>query len=105
EASAGAWVAEVWGTHRSLPQNDDTRRRGLWPRSEPASQQVDSLGSIRVGVRLSQSAGSRVTTFVHGLAGIEWGYRHSGFADNSGFSLAAGGGVDVGLTNWLALEA
>jgi hypothetical protein len=46
-----------------------------------------------------------VTTFVHGLASIEWGYRHSGFADNSGFSLAAGGGVEVGLTNRLALEA
>ena len=46
----------------------------------------------------------RLTTYVQGLAGIEWGYRHGGFAANSGFSLAAGRGVDVSVTNWFAYE-
>jgi hypothetical protein len=104
---SAAVVAEMCGTHQFLPQSQDGggRRRSHWPLSEPADQQqVDSLGSIRGGLRLSQRIGSRTTTFVQGLAGIEWGYRHGGFADNSGLSLAAGGGVDISLTNWLAYE-
>ena len=103
---SAAVVAEMCGTHQFLPQSQDGggRRRSHWPRSEPAGQQVDTLDSIRGGLRLSQRIGSRTTTFVHGLAGIEWGYRHGGFADNSGLSLAAGGGVDISLTNWLAYE-
>jgi hypothetical protein len=100
-----AVVGEMCGTHQFLPQKDETRRRDLWwPLSEPASQQVDSLGSVRGGVRLSQRTGSRMTTFVQGLAGIEWGYRHGGSADNVGFSLAAGGGMDVSVANWFAYE-
>jgi hypothetical protein len=70
--------------------------------SEPAGQQVDSLSSIRGGMRLNQLAGSRVTTFVQALAGIERGYRHGGFAGNTGFSFTAGGGVDISLTNWFS---
>jgi hypothetical protein len=101
---SAAVVGEMCGTHQFVPQDNDARRRGPWPLSEPASQQVDSLGSIRGGVRLSQRTGSRMTMFVQGLAGIEWGYRHGGFADNSGVSLAAGGGVDISLTNWFAYE-
>ena len=84
---SGVLVGEVCGTHQFL-----------------AGQQIDSLHSIRGGMRLSKLTGSRITTFVQGLAGVESGYRHGGFADNSGFSLAAGGGVDISLTNWLALE-
>ena len=56
---AAALVGEMCGTHQFLPrssQDDDGRRRGLWPLSEPASQQVDSLLSIRGGVRLSHRA-------------------------------------------------
>jgi hypothetical protein len=85
---SGAVVGEFCGTHQFL-----------------AGTQVDSLHSVRGGMRFSKLAGSRTTTFVQGLAGVEWGYRDSGFADNSGASLAAGGGVDISLTNWLALEA
>jgi hypothetical protein len=84
---SGALVGEFCGTHQFL-----------------AGEQVDSLYSFRGGVRLSQLTGSRTTTFVQGLAGVESGYRHGGFADNSGFSFAAGGGVDISLKNWFALE-
>ena len=102
-----AVVAEMCGTHQFLPQspqNSVGRRGNRWPLSEPATRQVDSLASIRGGMRFSTLTGSRLTTYVQGLAGIEWGYRHGGFAANSGFSLAAGGGVDVSLTNWFAYE-
>ena len=54
-------------------------------------------------MRFSERTGSRITTFVQGLAGVETGYRHGGFAGNSGFSLAAGGGVDISLKNWLTI--
>ena len=102
---SAAVVAEMCGTHQFLPQKDNARGPGRrWPRSEPASQQVDSLGSIRGGVRLSTRTGTRMMTFVHGLAGIEYGYRHGGLASNTGFSLAAGGGVAISVTNWLAYE-
>ena len=84
---SGALVGEFCGTHQFL-----------------AGEQVDSLHSFRGGMRLSKLIGSRTTTFVQGLAGVESGYRHGGFADNSGFSLAAGGGVDISLKNWFALE-
>lgn len=77
---SGAVVGEFCGTHQFL-----------------AGQQVDSLHSVRGGMRLSQLTGSRTTTFVQGLAGVESGYRQGGFAGNSGFSLAAGGGVDISL--------
>ena len=90
---SAAVVAEMCGTHQFLPQSQDGggRRRSHWPRSEPTGQQVDSLGSIRGGMRFSKLTGSRMTTFVQGLAGIEYGYRHGGLAANTGFSLAAGG--------------
>ena len=105
---SGALVGEFCGTHQFLApprssQSDDGRQSSRWPLSE-AGQQVDSLLSVRGGMRFSERTGSRITTFVQGLAGVETGYRHGGFAGNSGFSLAAGGGVDVSLTNWLALE-
>jgi len=103
---AAAAVGEMCGTHQFVESANRSRplRRRL-VLSEPADQQqVDSLFSIRGGVRLSQRTGSRMTTFVQGLAGIESKYRHGGFGDNSGFSLAAGGGVDISLTNWLAYE-
>jgi len=108
---SAAVVGEMCGTHQFVPQNDDARLRrqslaagGGWPLSEPASQQVDSLGSVRGGIRLSTRTGSRMTTFAQALVGIEWSYRHGGFTDNAGFSLAAGGGVDVNLKNWFAYE-
>jgi len=41
---------------------------------------------------------------VRQAAGVERGYGQGGFAGNSGFSFAAGGGVDISLTNWLAYE-
>jgi hypothetical protein len=105
---SAALLGELCGTHQFLAaprssQSDDGRRRSRWPLSE-AGQQVDSLLSVRGGMRLSTRTGSRTTTFVQGLAGVESGYRHGGFTDNSGFSLAAGGGVDISLTDWLALE-
>ena len=108
---SAAVVGEMCGTHQFLPQDNDARRRRSslaagrgWPLSEPASQQVDSLGSVRGGIRLSTRTGSRMTTFTQALVGIEWGYRHGGSTDNAGFSLAAGGGVDISLTNWFAYE-
>jgi hypothetical protein len=55
-------------------------------------------------MRLSGRAGSRTTTFIQGLAGVETGYGHGGFAGNSGVSFAAGGGVDISLNHWLAYE-
>ena len=101
---SAALVGEVCGTHQFLPSSQSSQsRNNHWPLSE-AGQQVDSLHSFRGGMRLSQPIGSRTTTFVQGLAGVESGYRHGGFANNSGFSLAAGGGVDINLKNWLALE-
>ena len=105
---SAALVSEFCGTHQFLPspqssQSNGGQRNSHWPRSE-VGQHVDSLGSVRGGVRLSQRIGSRTTTFVQGLAGVEFGYRHGGFADNSGFSLAAGGGVDISVKNWFAYE-
>ena len=102
---SAAVVAELCGTHQFLPQKDNARGPGRrWPRSEPASQQVDSLASIRGGVRLSTRTGTRMTTFVQGLAGIEYGYRHGGSTNNVGASFAASGGMDISLTNWFAYE-
>ena len=105
---SAALVSEFCGTHQFLApplssQSDGGRRRSRWPLSE-TGQQVDSLGSLRGGIRLSQRAGSHVTAFAQGLVGVEFGYRHGGFADNSGLSLAAGGGADISLTKWLAYE-
>ena len=105
---SAALVGEACGTHQFLPpppssQSDEGRRRSRWPLSE-TGQQVDPLGSLRGGIRLSKRAGSHVTTFAQGLVGVEWGYRHGGFADNSGLSFAAGGGADISLTKWLAYE-
>jgi hypothetical protein len=105
---SAALVGEVCGTHQFLaspqsPEISGGHRNSHWPLSE-AGQQVDSLHSVRGGIRLSQRTGSHTTTFVQGLAGVESGYRHGGFADNLGFSLAAGGGVDINLKDWLALE-
>jgi hypothetical protein len=105
---SAAAVGEMCGTHQFLPRSSrgaDGRRSSRWPLSESGlGQQVDSLRSVRGGMRFSKGIGSRTTTFVQGLAGVESGYRHGGFADNSGFSFAAGGGVDISLTNWLAYE-
>jgi hypothetical protein len=101
-------AAVVWegcGTHQFLPgSRNNSRRLRRWPYSEPDGEQVDSLASIRGGVRLSKRTGSRMTTYVQGLAGIEWGYRHGGFARNMGFSLAGGGGAAISVTNWFAYE-
>jgi hypothetical protein len=99
---SAALVGEFCGTHQFV-QSDGASLNRRWPLSE-AGRQVDSLHSVRGGMRLRQTIGSYTTTFVQGLAGIETGYRHGGFADNSGFSLAGGGGVDVNLTNWFAYE-
>jgi len=82
-----ALVSEFCGTHQYVSRT-----------------QVDSLLSYRGGVRFNKRTGSRITTFVQGLAGGESGYRHRGFAGNSGFSFAVGGGVDIGLMNWLGLR-
>jgi hypothetical protein len=38
------------------------------------------------------------------LAGIETGFRHGGFRSNTGFSMDAGGGVDLALKSWLGLR-
>jgi hypothetical protein len=103
---SAAVVGEMCGTHQFVESANRSRplRRRL-VLSEPADQeQVDSLFSIRGGLRLSKRTGSRMTTFVQGLVGVEANYRHGGFADNSGFSLAAGGGMDISVTNWLAYE-
>src|SRR5262249_29323840 len=70
-----AVVGEMCGTHQFVESANRSRalRRRL-VLSEPADQQqVDSLLSIRAGVRLSERTGSRMTTFVQGLAGIETG--------------------------------
>jgi hypothetical protein len=100
---SAAALGEVCGTHQFMQSASGSGAPGRrWPLSEPAGQQVDSLSSIRGGMRLNQLAGSRITTFVQALAGIERGYRHGGFADNAGFSFAAGGGVDISLTNWFS---
>jgi len=104
---SAALIGELCGTHQflALPRSaqSDDGRHNRWPLSE-AGQQVDSLLSVRGGMRLSGRIDSRTTTFVQALAGVETGYRHGGFADNSGFSFAAGGGVDISLTSWLAYE-
>lgn len=103
---SGAVVGEMCGTHQFLEGANTSRplRRRL-VLSEPLDhKQVDSLGSVRSGMRFSKLTGSRVTTYVQGLAGIEWGYRHGGFAASSGLSFAAGGGMDVSATNWFAYE-
>ena len=84
---SGAVVGELCGTHQFFD-----------------GKQVDSLHSLRGGMRFSNLAGSHTTTFLQGLAGFESGYRHGGFANDSGVSLAVGGGVDFGLKNWLGLE-
>ena len=106
---AAAVIGEFCGTHQFPPsrarQGDAGQPNLPWPLSEPpADQQVATLYSFRGGVRLSKRTGSRVTTFVQGLAGVETGYRHGGFAGNTGFSLAAGGGMDIAVTNWFAYE-
>jgi len=107
---SAAVVGELCGTHQFVapPQSSPgnvARRSSRWPLTEAGlGQQVDSLLSIRGGMRLNQLAGSRTTTFIQGLAGIEKGYRHGGFASDAGFSLAGGGGVDISLTHWLAYE-
>jgi hypothetical protein len=102
---SAAVVGELCGTHQFVPgsRNNSPRLR-RWPYSEPDGQQVDSLASVRSGIRLSQRTGGRLTTYIQGLAGIEWGYRHGGFAGNTGFSLAAGGGAAISVTNWFAYE-
>jgi len=105
---SAAVVGEFCGTHQFVasPQSSQSnggKRNPRWWLSE-SGKQVDSLASVRGGMRFSQRTGSHLTTFVQGLAGFETGYRHGGFADNSGFSLAAGGGLDVNLKDWLALE-
>jgi hypothetical protein len=84
---AAALVGEVCGTHQYVAQT-----------------QVDSLLSHRGGMRFSKRPGNRITTFIQALAGGESGYRHAGRANNSGFSIEAGGGVDLGLKNWLGLR-
>jgi hypothetical protein len=85
---SGAVVGEMCGTHQflapRLPQSDGGRRYSpVWPLTE-AGQQVDSLLSIRGGMRFSQRAGDRITTFVQGLAGVESGYRHWWFPQQCG---------------------
>ena len=82
-----ALVGEFCGTHQFV-----------------SGTQVDSLLSYRGGARFSKRTGRRITAFVQGLAGGESGYRKAGIADNSGFSFDAGGGVDIGLKNWLGLR-
>ena len=105
---SGSVVGEMCGTHQFVARprspGNDTPQNSRWPLSEPGHQ-VDSLQSFRGGIRFSTRTGGRLTTFVQGLAGIERGYQPGGFAGNSGFSFAAGGGADVSLTNWLSLEA
>ena len=102
---SAAAVSEMCGTHQFVDTSrGSARRKRFRLLSEPASQQVDSLGSVRGGVRLSARPGSRTTAFVQGLAGIEWGYRHGGLPANTGLSFAAGGGVDVSATNWFSYE-
>ena len=64
----------------------------------------ESLGSYRGGVRFRKRHGRRITAFVEGLAGAETGYRYGGFRSNSGFSLDAGGGVDLALKKWFAVR-
>ena len=64
----------------------------------------DSLGSYRGGPRFRKRFGRRITTFLEGLAGVETGFRHGGFRSNTGFSIDAGGGVDLALKSWLGLR-
>ena len=64
----------------------------------------ESLGSYRGGPRFRKRIGNRLTTFVEGLAGVETGFRHGGFRSNTGFSIDAGGGVDLALKSWLGLR-
>jgi hypothetical protein len=106
---SAAVVGEFCGTHQFRPtrarQGEAGRPNLAWPQSEPAAnEQVPTLYSFRGGVRLSQRAGARTTTFAQGLVGVETNYRHGGLAGNTGFSLAAGGGVDVHATDWFAYE-
>lgn len=82
-----ALVGQFCGTNQSL-----------------AGKDVDPLIGYRGGARFSRRPGNRFTTFIQALAGGESGYRHVGFANNSGFSFGAGGGADVGLKNWLGLR-
>src|SRR5687768_7724075 len=108
-SDSAAVVGEFCGTHQFLPtrarQGDAGQPNLPWPLSEPPSdQQVQTLYSFRGGVRLSKRTGSRMTSFVQGLAGVETGYRHGGVAGNTGFSLAAGGGVDISVTKWFSYE-
>jgi hypothetical protein len=103
---SAAMVGEFCGTHQFVeganPSKPLRRRLVL---SEPRDwQQVDSLHSVRGGVRFTKLAGDHITTFVQALAGVESGYRQGGFAGNNGFSFAGGGGVDVNVTNWFGYE-
>jgi hypothetical protein len=99
-------VGEFCGTHQFVegPNRSRPLKRRLVLSEPRDQQQVDSLHSIRGGMRFSQRTGDHITAFVQGLAGVESGYRHGGSADNTGFSLAGGGGVDINLTNWFAYE-
>lgn len=103
---SGAVLGEFCGTHQFVDTGrTPTPLRRRLVLSEPAGwQQVDSLLSRRGGWRERQRAGDHVSTFVQALAGVETGYRHGGSDANTGLSFAAGGGADVNLANWLALE-
>ena len=85
-----AVVAALCGTHQELPGSE---------------AEVDSLGSYLGGPRFRKRFGKLITAFAEGLAGVETGFRHGGFHSNAGFSVGAGGGVDVGLKKWLTLRA
>ena len=88
---SAAIVGATCATHQYLPRT--------------TVEAEDSLSSYRGGARFRKPFGRRVTTFVEGLAGAETGFRHGGFRSNTGFSVDAGGGVDVALKDWLAIRA
>ena len=85
-----AIVGALCGTHQNQP--------------ETQVEADDSLGSFHGGARYRKRYGNRLTAFGEALAGAETAFQHGGYRDNTGFSLKAGGGVDLALKKWLGLR-
>ena len=87
---SAAIVAALCGTHQNLPGTQ--------------VEADDSLGSFHGGARYRRRYGNRLAAFAEALAGAQTAFTYGGYRGNTGFSLKAGGGVDLALTKWLGLR-
>ena len=87
---SAAIVVALCGTHQNLPGTQ--------------VEADDSLGSFHGGARYRRRYGNRLAAFGEALAGAETAFQYGGYRGNTGFSLKAGGGVDLALTRWLGLR-